>query len=192
MTGDEVYGAMVLIDKMDGTDFTSVDMKLISALTGQTAESIRRCRLIQEMKESEALRREMQIAHEIQMSLIPKSFPVNSDLDIAGICIPSAYAGGDFYGYDEYNNENIMFSIADVSGHGLSSSFIMVSLRSILRSEITWSGSLKQCMERSNAILCRDTNNNEKYATLLAITYNNKEKTAHFIDCRSSAAYLLE
>lgn len=78
---------------------------------------------------------ELQIAHDIQMSMLPKTFPVfpeRNDLDIFAEVVPAKEVGGDMYDFF-IRNEKLFFCIGDVSGKGVPASLIMAMTRSLFR-----------------------------------------------------------
>ena len=88
---------------------------------------------IQESKQR--IESELQIARNIQMSMLPKTFPPypdHEDLNMYGIIIPAKEVGGDLY--DFYVRDNrLLFCIGDVSGKGIPASLVMAVTRSLFR-----------------------------------------------------------
>lgn len=84
----------------------------------------------------EKIESELRIAHDIQMSMLPKaypSFPDQTDVELYAALFPARQVGGDFYDYftrDRY----LYFAIGDVSGKGVPASLLMASTISLLRS----------------------------------------------------------
>ena len=78
---------------------------------------------------------ELKIAHDIQMSMLPKTypaFPERHDVDIYGQVTPAKAVGGDLY--DFYIRDNkLIFCIGDVSGKGVPASLVMAVTRSLFR-----------------------------------------------------------
>jgi len=74
-----------------------------------------------ERGEKESLQTELKLAHDVQMSLMPKADPVLEGFDIAGISIPAADVGGDLFDYSQLGTEGRIFgvSVFDVSGKGM-------------------------------------------------------------------------
>jgi sigma-B regulation protein RsbU (phosphoserine phosphatase) len=90
---------------------------------------------VTELRRAEEERHELEIAKQIQLSLLPVS-PLQVDgILIAGLCLPASHIGGDyfdyFYGQDDIN----IIIIADVSGHSVGAALIMAATRSILKAE---------------------------------------------------------
>ena len=86
-------------------------------------------------EQKERIENELHIAREIQMSMIPKTFPPfpeRKDLDLAASIIPAKEVGGDLYDFF-IRDEKLFFCIGDVSGKGIPSSLVMAVTRSLFR-----------------------------------------------------------
>ena len=82
-----------------------------------------------------AIENEMKVAHDIQMSMLPKTFPPypeRSDLDIYGTLTPAKGVGGDLFDF-YIRDEKLFFCIGDVSGKGIPASLFMAVTRSLFR-----------------------------------------------------------
>ena len=82
-----------------------------------------------------AIENEMKVAHDIQMSMLPKTFPPypeRSDLDIFGSVTPAKGVGGDLFDF-YIRDEQLFFCIGDVSGKGVPASLYMAVTRSLFR-----------------------------------------------------------
>jgi sigma-B regulation protein RsbU (phosphoserine phosphatase) len=78
---------------------------------------------------------ELNIAHNIQMSMLPKTFPPypqRSDVDIYGMLVPARAVGGDLFDF-YIRDEHLFFCIGDVSGKGIPASLVMAVTRSLFR-----------------------------------------------------------
>ena len=82
-----------------------------------------------------AIMNEMKVAHDIQMSMLPKTFPPypeRTDLDIFGTLTPAKGVGGDLFDF-YIRDEQLFFCIGDVSGKGVPASLFMAVTRSLFR-----------------------------------------------------------
>ncbi len=82
-----------------------------------------------------AIENELKIAHDIQMSMLPKTFPPfpeRNDLDVYGQLTPAKAVGGDLFDFF-INHEQLFFCIGDVSGKGVPASLVMAVTRSLFR-----------------------------------------------------------
>lgn len=86
------------------------------------------------ISERERLQRELEIAHDVQMSFLPKKKPAIPALDVASTCIPAHEVGGDYYDFININDHLFGIVIGDVSGKGTKASFYMTLTKGILRS----------------------------------------------------------
>jgi len=99
---------------------------------------------VEELKSTTAQRAtmesELKIAHDIQMSMLPKSypaFPERNDLDIYGQVMPAKAVGGDLYDFFIRDNK-LFFIIGDVSGKGVPASLVMAVTTSLFRNIATY------------------------------------------------------
>jgi sigma-B regulation protein RsbU (phosphoserine phosphatase) len=85
----------------------------------------------------ERMHSELRIAHDIQMSLVPKTFPPipsRNDLDLFAALEPAREVGGDFYDFFALDEKRLVLAIGDVSGKGVPAALFMAVTRSFLRS----------------------------------------------------------
>ena len=94
-------------------------------------------RLVGEVKEKEKLQAELEIAHNVQSLLFPKSIPVLNTLELFGMCNPARVVSGDYYDFVSVNEQWTALVIGDISGKGISAALLMASMQSALRAQIT-------------------------------------------------------
>jgi len=94
---------------------------------------------IEELKDTTAskaaIENELKVAHDIQMSMLPKTFPPypeRNDIDIYGSVTPAKDVGGDLFDF-YIRDEKLFFCIGDVSGKGVPASLVMAMTRSLFR-----------------------------------------------------------
>ena len=99
--------------------------------------SIRSQRRLREVTEKKSrIESELYIARNIQMAMLPKTFPhypESKDIDMAGQIVPAKEVGGDLYDFF-IRDEKLYFCIGDVSGKGVPASLVMAVTRSLFRS----------------------------------------------------------
>jgi sigma-B regulation protein RsbU (phosphoserine phosphatase) len=96
-------------------------------------------RYVRELRDTTAqkasMESELKIAHDIQMSMLPKTFPPypeRDDIDIYGMLTPAKAVGGDLFDFYIRDNQ-LFFCIGDVSGKGIPASMFMAVTRSLFR-----------------------------------------------------------
>jgi sigma-B regulation protein RsbU (phosphoserine phosphatase) len=86
----------------------------------------------------EKMESELNIAHNIQMSIIPRTFPPfpeRDDIDIYAILDPAKAVGGDWYDFFFIDEIHLCFVIGDVSGKGVPAAILMAVLKTFLRAK---------------------------------------------------------
>ena len=115
-----------------------------------------------------AMEQELKIASEIQMRMLPKSyppFPERTDIDIYGEVVTAKEVGGDLFDFF-IRDEKLFFSIGDVAGKGVPASLVMAVARSMFRSASMLNTSPKLIVESMNRSVCQ-SNDSYMFVTLL-------------------------
>ncbi len=86
-----------------------------------------------EQIEKERIARELEIAREIQNSLLPKSNPSAAELDFACAYSSAKEVGGDYYDFIEFDPDHLGIIVADVSGKSLPGMLVMLMTRDIVK-----------------------------------------------------------
>src|SRR6185312_10907407 len=90
-------------------------------------------RLIAEQKEKERLQSELEIAHEVQEQLFPRTITGTSTLEVHGVCHPARIVSGDYYDFLTYGPDQIGIAVGDISGKGISAALLMATIHSAVR-----------------------------------------------------------
>lgn len=109
----------------------------------------------------ERIESELSIAHDIQMSILPKTFPPFPDrkeFDIYAFIEPAKKVGGDFYDFFFIDDTHLCFVIADVSGKGVPAALLMAEAKTLIKATAMGSKSPDQILHNVNNELCRDNN----------------------------------
>ena len=101
-----------------------------------------------------ALNKELEMARQIQLSILPQSIPKLPDLEIAARFLPMTSVAGDFYDFIEIDEGHIGILIADVSGHGLPSALIASMLQVALTAQAGHASEPAKVLLGLNHALC--------------------------------------
>lgn len=133
----ELVGVIQVINKKGGAPFNDDDIELLEALSGQAAVALQRAQLIEVYVENQKLEETLKMAHEIQMSLLPKKFPPWEDktetLDIFAAIEPAKEVGGDLYDFLLLDDHHLCFAVGDVSGKGVPAALFMAVTKTVLK-----------------------------------------------------------
>lgn len=99
------------------------------------------------------LRQELQIARDMQASVLPRQPLRHRNLDVVGRMKPALEVGGDFYDYFRIDDDRIGIVIADVSGKGVPASLFMMITRTLLKAAGLSGDGPGACLARVNDLL---------------------------------------
>jgi len=122
------------------------------------------------------MKSDLEFAKVIQKSLIPSSGRYSEMISFSGVYKPAELLGGDMFDIIEIDEENIAFYIADVSGHGVTSSLVTMFVNQTLKNMRSLAkepcAALKVLMDKYMELGISD----DKYFTILYCVYNKKTK----------------
>jgi len=114
--------------------------------------------------------RDLEIASQIQLSLMPVEFSAFHGLDIAGTCRPAMQAGGDYFDVLALPDGSILCVIADVMGKGLPAALLATMLRTNLRAVVATGGTDPgNILQTINNLMCPDLIKLEMFITMACI-----------------------
>ena len=102
---------------------------------------------------------ELQVASEIQQSMLPHHHLEQEDIDIRGLLVPAREVGGDLYDYF-IRDGKLFFCIGDVSGKGAPAALLMAVTHSKFRSASTHESNPARIMQVINESSCQNNDNN--------------------------------
>jgi len=131
--------------------------------------------LYESLTEKERLKKELEIARNVQMSLLPKSVPEIPDVDIYGMCVPANEVGGDYYDFIKLDEDSYGLIIADVSGKGTSAAFYMAEIKGMITTLSHIYDSPSEILKVLNKRLF-GTIDRKMFATMVYGIYNTKNR----------------
>ncbi len=114
-----------------------------------------------------AMMSELNVAHSIQMSMLPKTFPAfpdRKDIELYASLTPAKAVGGDLYDFF-IREDSLYFCIGDVSGKGVPASLVMAVSRTLFRNIAAHTDKPSHIVETMNVNIC-DGNDNCMFVTL--------------------------
>lgn len=124
---------------------------------------------IEKISERERLKKEMEIAAKVQLSLLPKEQPAIEGYDIASLSIPAKEAGGDYYDYVKLSDGRLGIAIGDVSGKGVGAAIYMTLTKGILQAHAEENVSPKVVLGKVNRLLYKTIEKNSFVSMFYAI-----------------------
>lgn len=142
---------------------------LIQLAIGRFAENLRT-----ETAQRERMESELRIAREIQASSLPDdspAFPERDDFELAACMDPAREVGGDFYDYFLTADDELFFTVGDVSGKGVPAALFMMKAKTLIKNEALTRVPPKEVLRRVNQLLASD-NRSAMFATVLCGVLN--------------------
>jgi len=128
----EKIGAIELINKRGGDHlFDDSDLNLLNFMSASAALAIHNARMAEAVVEQERFAHELELAAEIQRSLLPEAD--SPEYAVHGINIPARTVSGDFFDFFELDDGRICFNLGDVSGKGMNAALLMAKTASLFR-----------------------------------------------------------
>lgn len=164
-------GMIVLGSTLGIRQFTEGDMELLTSLASVAAMRIRNTRLAEEALERERLERDVALARQIQVGLLPDTLPVIDSWELYAHNIPSRGVSGDFYKIERIDDGRCTIMVADVSGKGIAASLLTASLEALAAGPIHDGEAPEAIFSRVSHLLFERTPP-EKYATGFLATFD--------------------
>lgn len=164
---DKVIGLLNFGEKKSGKSYNRQDIDLIHAVANQGAVAIENARLFEENLEKQRMEEELNIARDLQMSMLPSVCPQVPGFSIAATSIPAREVGGDFFDFIEMAEERVGLVVGDVTGKSVSGALVMSASRSIFRMLSEEALDVGEIMMRAN----RRTKKDIKTGMFVALLY---------------------
>ena len=133
--------------------------------------------MVTQLQERMRLKQELDLAMEVQQSLLPQRVPRIEGFDIAGKSIYCDETGGDYYDFIEFpelGQGHLGVAVGDVAGHGIAPALLMTTVRAFLRSRVlTRPEDLADAITDVNRLLCIDTVETGNFMTLFFMLINS-------------------
>ncbi len=145
---DRMVGLMI-VHSTGKVLFTQGEVALLQGFANQAALAIERAGLVDQLQAKvaqleaaqadlavkERIERELELAREVQQSVLPRAFPAQPGYRFAARNTPARQVGGDFYDVIALDDEHFGIAIADVSDKGMPAALYMALTRSLLLAE---------------------------------------------------------
>ncbi len=129
--------------------------------------------------EQERMRKEMQVAQDIQHTLLPKHFPDIEGFDIATIYRAAKDVGGDYYDFVWIDENTLGIVVADVSGKGVPGSLVMTMIRTAIRLESRGNRSPVDILTKVNEFVTEDVRKG-MFITIFLVVLDTRNRKISF------------
>lgn len=176
--------AYVLIGDLEDRVEVSPAIKhlpFVQTLTSIIVVAIENKKLAKDNIRQAAMRKELELASEMQSMLFPSVLPKDEKLDTAAFYLPHQQVGGDYYDFMWLNENECAFCVADVSGKGVAAALLMSNFQANLRILFNHTTSLTELVRELNGKVMANAKG-EKFITLFIAKYNLVTHTLTYIN----------
>lgn len=159
-------GVVNLVGRTSDEPFSAGDVKLVSAIATQIGAAVENGRLVSESLRQERVLRELELAHDLQLKLLPSAEQFADYARVAARCVPAESVGGDFYHLFRLSGGRIGVMIGDVSTHGFSAALIMALTMSAVAIHASEGDPPAEVLRRVHRALIDELETTEMFLTL--------------------------
>ena len=160
-------GVITLVGRRTDVRFSAGDLRLLTAIASQVAAALETQRLVKESLRRERVERELELAHDLQLKLLPDTTRFGSGERLAARCAPADSVGGDLYHLFELSGGRFGLVIADVSSHGFSAALIMALTMSAIAIYAQEADRPGEVLRKLHQALIDELESTEMYMTIL-------------------------
>ena len=164
----KAFGVIQLDTQNRGKKFTQDDLRLLWGVANQASVALENARLHEETIHQEKLRRDLELAHQVQMSFLPRALPQVPGYEFFAHYEPALEVGGDYYGFIPLADGRLGVALGDVAGKGVPAALLMAKLSSDARFSFLTEPDLARAVTKLNDLLYEFTSQADRFVTLVA------------------------
>ena len=182
--------AYVFVGKLRNDHDRQQLIPLLSSLANTLVGAVENRRLQTQRVADAAVRKEIEIAQEVQAMLFPRHLPNNSHLAMERSYVPHTEIGGDYYDVVEIDDDRLLLCVADVSGKGVPASLLMSNFQAGLRTLLRQGVALATIVPELNHLLFRNSGG-EKFITAFLGIYDRRTRRLQYVNAGHNDPLLL-
>lgn len=156
-------------------------LPLIQIISNLVLVAIENKRFARKQLQQESIRKELEIAQQVQNLLFPKSLPNTNKLQIQALYFPHKQVGGDYYDYIPLEDGRFMICIADVSGKGIPAAMIMSNFQASLRALVLQGLEFRDIISGVNTMI-RNNAEGDYFITFFGAIIDPLNKVIHYVN----------
>ena len=174
--GDGLIGTLTLGKTMSRVPFSAAQTNVVHTFADFLAIQIVNARFQEEQVNNLLMARDLQIAKNIQRSLLLKTLPQLPGFGLAGYCESARQVGGDFYDVAKWSDDSVLLIIADVMGKGIPAAMFAAILRSLLRALPELTNQPSELLSRVNRLLFDELSEVDMFITAQLVYVDARQR----------------
>ena len=148
-------GLITLCSRVAVRQFTQPDLDMLVSIASAVALRVRNVALADALAERRVVEHELALAHDVQMSMLPRAMPRRTDVALAARLQPARSIGGDLYDF-VLDRDRLWFIVADVAGKSIAAALYMAIVRTLFRAMARGEAGAVEVAGGMNRELARD------------------------------------
>ena len=181
-------GLIALCSRIAVRQFQPPDLDMLVSIASAAALRVRNVALADDLAARRVVERELELAHEVQMAMLPRAMPLCPGLAVAAQLKPARSVGGDLYDV-RLDGDRLWFIVADVAGKSIAAALYMAIARALFRAAAGGGATLTGVVTRMNEELARD-NERMMFVTALVGCLDLRTSELGLVDAGHNTAML--
>jgi sigma-B regulation protein RsbU (phosphoserine phosphatase) len=188
-SANKILGA-IYVDSLGASNrFHKAHLDLLTAIGKQAGIAVERAMLFEHYLEKEKMKQALEIAQNIQKTLLPSGVPEHFEYDIVGWNLTCDETGGDYYDFLELPGQRLGVTVGDVSGHGIGAALLMATARAFLKALAIKCNEITTVINELNKLLEQDMEE-DKFMTLFYGEIDIKQLKLRYVNAGHEAPFL--
>lgn len=167
------------------------DIRFIQALTNIIFVAFENKNLAKEKIRQERIKKELELASEMQNMLLPSEFPQHESFEVDAFYKSHTEVGGDYYDFFQLNEDEFAICMADVSGKGISAALLMSNFQANIRALFSYIPTLEDLVKILNQKVM-DSAKGEKFITAFLAKYCRKTRQLTYVNAGHNPPFLAQ
>jgi serine phosphatase RsbU (regulator of sigma subunit)/anti-sigma regulatory factor (Ser/Thr protein kinase) len=174
--GKNLVGTLAVGRKQDQPPFSTDQVQVIHTFSEFLAIQTVNIRLQEDHVDHRLTARELEIARNIQRSLLPKKFPLLPGFGLAGFCRNARQVGGDFYDILPLTEDKVLLVVADVMGKGVPAALFAATLHTFVRTMAEWTHRPAELLARVNRLIYDELSGVDMFITVQLVLLDARKR----------------
>ncbi len=186
---NELLAVVFLGKSPDLVNTELLDIDFFETLTNVIIVAIENKKFARKAQKQEELRKQLEIAQQVQSLLFPKQLPYNEQIKVTASYQPHHSVGGDYYDFIQIDENRFLICIADVSGKGIPAAIIMSNFQAALRVLVRHHTPMAKIAEDLNALILENSGGS-RFVTAFFAEYSFETKKLTYINAGHNPPFL--
>ena len=180
-TEGKAFGVIQLDTQDRSKKFTQDDLKFLVGVSNQASIALQNARFHEDQVAREKLKRDMELAHQVQLSFLPRQLPEVAGYEFFAHYEPALDVGGDYYGFVPLAGGRLAVSVGDVAGKGVPAALLMAKLSSDARFSLLTQPDLARAVTTLNNLIYANTSEMDRFVTFASAVLDPQGHTVTLV-----------